>query len=138
MPKKASESGFAGFWCVLLLCRSFALNQINIILFSDNRIECNRGGTRSAERSPVQPSDLVLIHNHIMEALAKPDNEIDEDYDFWYAVRNLKAPYVKFCNAYNSSIRIVLAEYRIIPEDEIKQPLRVLRALSSHEKIGLL
>jgi hypothetical protein len=53
-----------------------------------------------------------------MEALAKPDNEINEDYDFWNAVRNLKAPYVKFCNAYNSRIRIVLAEYRIIPEDE--------------------
>ena len=118
MPRKASELGFAGFWCVLLLCRSFALNQINIIFFSDNRIECNRGGTRSAEKSPVQPSDLVVIHNHIMEALAKPDIEINEDYDFWNAVRNLKAPYVKFCNAFNSRIRIALAEYRIIPEDE--------------------
>ena len=60
----------------------------------------------------------MLIHNHIMEALAKPDNEINDDYDFWNAVRSLKAPYVKFCNAYNSRIRIVLAEYRIIPEDE--------------------
>ena len=43
---------------------------------------------------------------------------INEDYDFWNAVRNLKAPFVKFCNAYNSRIRIVLAEYCIIPEDE--------------------
>ena len=118
MPKKASESGFAGFWCVLLLCRSFALNQINIIFFSDNRIECNRGGTRTAEKSPVQPSDLVMIYNHIMEALAKPNNEINEDYDFWNAVPSLKTPYLKFCNAYKSRIRIALAEYRIVPEDE--------------------
>jgi hypothetical protein len=53
-----------------------------------------------------------------MEALAKPDIEINEDYDFWNAVRNLKVPYVKFCNAFNSRIRIALAEYRIICEDE--------------------
>ena len=66
---------------------------------SEYRIECNRGGTRSAEKSPVQPSDLVVIHNHIMEALAKPDNEFNEDYNFWNAVPTLKAPYVKYCNA---------------------------------------
>ncbi len=77
-----------------------------------------QGRKKQADRCPVQPSDLVLIHNHIMEAPAKPDNEINKDYDFWNAVRNLKAPYVKFCNAYNSRIRIVLAEYRIVPEDE--------------------
>ena len=118
MPRKASESGFAGFWCVLLLCRSFALNQINIIFFSDNQIECNRGGARPTDKCPVQPSDLVEIHNRIMEALAKPDIEIHEDYDFWNAARNLKVPYVKFCTAFNSRIRIALAEYRIIPEDE--------------------
>ena len=64
------------------------LNQINMIFF----LECNRGGAKSSDKCPVQPSDLVLIHNHIMEALAKPDNEINEDYDFWNAARNLKAP----------------------------------------------
>jgi hypothetical protein len=32
----------------------------------------------------------MLIHNHIMEALAKPDTEINEDYDFWNAARNLR------------------------------------------------
>jgi len=63
MPRKASENGFAGFWCVLLLWRSFALNRINKFFFSDHRIKCNRGGSRPSERSPVLPSDLVLIHN---------------------------------------------------------------------------
>ena len=118
MPRKASDNGYAGFWCVLLLWRSFALNRINKCFFSDHRIKCNRGGSRPSERSPVLPSDLVLIHNHIMEALAKPDNEINEDYDFWNAAPKLKTPYLKFCNAHNNRLRNVLAEYRIICEDE--------------------
>ena len=53
-----------------------------------------------------------------MEALAKPDTEINEDYDFWNAARNLKAAYVKFCNAYRNRVRNTLAEYRVICEDE--------------------
>jgi len=88
------------------------------MFFSDHRIKCNRGGSRQSERSPVLPSDLVLIHNHIMEALAKPDNEINEDYDFWNAAPKLKTPYLKFCNAHNNRLHNVLAEYRIICEDE--------------------
>ena len=50
--------------------------------------------------------------NHITEALAKPDTEINEDYDFWNAARNLKAAYVKFCNAYRNRVRNTLAEFR--------------------------
>ena len=57
-----------------------------------------------------------------MEALAKQDNEINEDYDFWNAARNLKAPYVKFCNAYKSRFCINLAEYRAICYNE-SQPI---------------
>ena len=55
-----------------------------------------------------------------MEALAKPDTEINEDYDFWNAARTLqvKAPYVKFCNAHKSRVRITLADCRVICEDE--------------------
>ena len=56
--------------------------------------------------------------NHIMEALAKQDNEINEDYDFWNAAPKLKTPYLKFCNAHNNRLHNVLAEYRIICEDE--------------------
>ena len=53
-----------------------------------------------------------------MEALAKQDNEINEDYDFWNAAPKLKTPYLKFCNAHNNRLHNVLAEYRIICEDE--------------------
>ena len=98
--------------------KKFCAESDQQIFFSDHRIKCNRGGSRPSERSPVLPSDLVLIHNHIMEALAKPDNEINEDYDFWNAAPKLKTPYLKFCNAHNNRLHNVLAEYRIICEDE--------------------
>ena len=73
-----------------------------------------------------------------MEALAKPDTEISEDYDFWNAARNLKAPNVKFCNAFKNRVRITLAEYRVICEDESQAPLRVLGASFLTGKVGLL
>ena len=53
-----------------------------------------------------------------MEALAKPDSEINDDYDFWNAARHLKEPYLKYCRASQNRIRVVLADYRIIAEDE--------------------
>jgi hypothetical protein len=73
-----------------------------------------------------------------MEALAKPDIEINEDYDFWNAVRNLKAPYVKFCNAYNSRISLRLLSIVSSAKMKVKQPLRLLRALFLAGKVGLL
>ena len=79
-------------------------------------IKCNRGG-RANEKCPVQPSDLVLIHNYIMEALNKPDTDIHEDCDFWNAARQLKAPYLKFCNVYKSRLRIVS-----FPKMKVNQP----------------
>ena len=51
----------------------FSPNQINIIFFLT--IDFNRGG-KANEKFPVQPSNLVLIHNNVVEALAKPDTDI--------------------------------------------------------------
>ena len=51
MPKKASESGFVSFWCVLLLWRSFTPNQINIIFFTYNRIQQERKTEREMSRT---------------------------------------------------------------------------------------
>jgi len=73
-----------------------------------------------------------------MEALAKPDTEINEDYDFWNAARNLKAPYVKFCNAFNTRLRVTLADYRVICEDEGQATTAIIRALFLAGKVGLL
>jgi len=70
-----------------------------------------------------------LIHNHIMEALAKPDTEINEDYDFWNAARTLKAPYVKFCNAHKSRVRVTLADYRVICEDESQATTAIIKGI---------
>jgi len=71
----------------LLILRSFTPNQINI--FFHLTFEFNKGG-KHTEEFPVQHSRLVLIHNHIMEALTKPDTNINEDYDFWSSVSRLK------------------------------------------------
>ena len=60
------------FWCLLLLWRRFTPNQINIFFLLT--IQVNREG-RPYYNCPVQPSDLLLIHNHIMEALSMPDTE---------------------------------------------------------------
>ena len=69
---------FGAYRCfedVLHRINIFFLNRINIIFF------LNASGEEQnyPDKCPVQPSDLVLIHNHIMEALAKPDNEINEE-----------------------------------------------------------
>ena len=136
MQRKASENFFARCWCVLLLQRSLHLinisffNWINIIFsFSDNRIECNRGGAKQAERCPVQPSDLVFIHNHIMarEALAKQDTKI------WNAARNLKAPTLSKTEFASRLLNIVSSA-----KMKVKQPLRVLRASFLTGEVGLL
>jgi len=64
-----------------------------------------------------------------MEALAKPDTEINEDYDFWNAARTLKAPYVKFCNAFKSRVRVTLADYRVICEDESQATTAIIKGI---------
>ena len=64
-----------------------------------------------------------------MEALAKPETEINEDYDFWNAARTLKAPYVKFCNAYKSRVRVTLADYRVICEDESQATTAIIKGI---------
>ena len=67
-------------------------------------IKLNRGG-RLNEKCPILSSDLVLIHNHIMEALGKPDTEINKDYDFWAAVLKLTDQHLEFCRAFASRAR---------------------------------
>ncbi len=62
------------------------------------------------------------IRKHIMEALNKPDTNINEDYDFWNAARQIKTLYLKFCGVYQNGVRIALAEICIIPKDE-SQPI---------------
>ena len=74
----------------------------------------NSRGSKSNEKCPIQPADLVLLHNHIIEAMAKPDDQINDDFDFWSAVVNLKDPYLKYSKAYQSRVRTALNEFRFI------------------------
>ena len=57
MPRKASENGFAGFWCVPLLWIRSASDQ-HIFFESDQHnffLECIRGGAKLSDKCPVQP-----------------------------------------------------------------------------------
>ena len=80
-------------------------------------IQCDRGG-KEKEKCPVTPADLVLMHNYVMEALAKPDNEINEDFDLYSSVPMLKEGFLKYCRSFDSRIRRVLHDFRIETEDE--------------------
>jgi len=100
-------------------------------------IECNRGGAKASERCPVQPCDLVLLHNLVMEALAQPDDHINDDFDFWNpslsnnpnAACHLKDLYLKYCKAYEKRVKVVLEDYRIIPEDEEQPTSTMIKGL---------
>jgi len=115
-----AEQGF-GEWIRRIVVRIAALKEFisasNHIFFSLN-LECNRGAKSPTEKCPVQIADLVLLHNVIVEAINKPANEINDKYDFWNAARQLKAPYLKYCNLYQNRVRVALADYRVIPDEE--------------------
>jgi hypothetical protein len=95
-------------------------DELNGLYFSDTRygIGCDRGSTKQNEKCPVQIADLVLIHNYIMDSLSKPDKDINEDFNFWALVPSLKDSYLKFCKVFETRIRVVLADYRVISQDE--------------------
>jgi hypothetical protein len=80
-------------------------------------IECDRGG-KDKEKCPVTPADLILIHNYVMEALAKPDDKINEDFDFYSSVPTLKDYFLKYCRSFESRVSKVLHNLRIETEDE--------------------
>ena len=86
--------------------------------FSESRMHREISNASPTEKCPVQIADLVLLHNVIVEAINKPANEINDKYDFWNAARRLKAPYLKYCNLYQNRVRVALADYRVIPDEE--------------------
>jgi len=53
-----------------------------------------------------------------MESLAKQDRDINEDFNFWALVPSVKDSYLKFCKVFETRLRVVLADYRVIPDDE--------------------
>jgi hypothetical protein len=53
-----------------------------------------------------------------MDSLSKPDKDINEDFNFWALVPSLKDSYLKFCKVFETRIRVVLADYRVISQDE--------------------
>ena len=66
----------------------------------------------------MQPADLVLIHNYVLQALAKPANELNDDFDFWASLPNIKGPFIKYCQVFQARLRTVLRDYRIETDPE--------------------
>ena len=52
--------------------------------------------------------DLVLI-----------PNELNDDFEFWASLQNIKGPFIKYCQVFQARLRTVLHDYRIetYPED---------------------
>ena len=75
-----------------------------------------RGGSKGIEKCPVAISDLVLIHNCVQEALAKPDAQVNHpNFSLWSLCSELQMPYTKWSKAYKKRVENMLADERILP-----------------------
>ena len=80
MLKKASESGFVSFWCVLLLWRSFTPNQINIIFYASIPAETRHfNPCRDAQKVSFSASTCLLC-------LFEPANDRRNKFSLAYVV----------------------------------------------------
>ena len=92
-PKKASETGFVGFWydVYIFMCWKYFPKKFRIssplFFVCWQSIEYDRGGKG---KCPVTLADLILMNNYLMEAIAKFDSEINDDYDLWASLSTLK------------------------------------------------
>ena len=144
MPRKASDNGYAGFWCVLLLWRSFALNRIN--KFFSLTIESNVTGADQDNRKDLPYCPRISCWYTTWDTTW----EINEDYDFCRTTRSTK---IMISGTLHQNLRhriwnsamltttdftTCLLSIVLFVKMKLKQPLRVLRAWSSTGKVGLL
>ena len=66
----------------------------------------------------MQPADLVLIHNYVLQALARPANKLNDDFDLWASLPNIKGQFIKYCQVFQARLRTVLHDYRIETDPE--------------------
>ena len=89
--RRYAEGSFSELLHLILVriaaLKKFTPNQKNIFFLLTIEFKRGRDQTRN-----VQPSNLLLKHNHIMETLANSDTIISEDYDFWANILKLKDP----------------------------------------------
>ena len=97
MAKKASESGSVGLWCVIKKFAHIIFWHYNTHFFLT--LEWNRGG-KGNEKCSTQSCDLALLHNLVMEAFAKPDDHINNYFDFWDAACHPMVSFLKYCKDY--------------------------------------
>ena len=80
----------------------------------------------------MQPADLVLIHNYVLQALARPANKLNDDFDLWASLPNIKGQFIKYCQVFPGRLRTVLHDYRIEPDP--KDPATTVKAKGFVEK----
>jgi len=74
-----------------------------------------RGSPRPKENCPIAISDIVLLHNHVMQILAPKQIE-KEIWDVCPA--SLKVAFVKYFKVFDKRLETMDPQYRILPVDE--------------------
>jgi hypothetical protein len=78
----------------------------------------------------VTPADLILIHNCLVEAIAKAELvDINDEYDLWASLSTLKDGFLKYCKAYDHRLRNVLQDIRVIAEDEEESTVVAIKGI---------
>ena len=138
MQKNPSENSFVGFWCMFeAVCSTSSRQDEFIFSNTRNSYGCDRGSTKQNKKCPVQITDLVLLNNHVMETLSKPDKDINEsfdflalDFDFWELEFLLNFPIQ--CSRGSCGFSF------LSPTTKSNERLQRLRARFKTEKIGRL
>ena len=77
-----------------------------------------RGGSKANEKCPVAIADLVLMHNRCMEGMYGTSKNDILSFDFFAPFPALKAPFIKYCKAFEKRLRQSVPFYRVIPVKE--------------------
>ena len=75
---------------------------------------------KSNEKCPIAIADLVLLYNRSMEGLYKKCGDV-LTFDLFAGVPGIKAPFIKFCKAFEKRLRSSVPSHRVIPVNE-EQP----------------
>ena len=74
-----------------------------------------RGSLKPKEPCPIGISDIVLLHNHVVQALAVTKNTPD----IWeLCPASLRTPFLKYFKVFAKRLETMDPQYRILPVDE--------------------
>ena len=110
-PKKCSESRFLGKWYAEFMINIFCTKAWSLM---STMVSC-RGSLKPKEPCPVGISDIVLLHNHVVQALAVTKNPPD----IWeLCPASLKTQFLKYFKLFAKRLETMDPQCRILPVDE--------------------